>query len=118
MRLPPFAQYSAAFAMVAGACVRGLRMIAYEEERRARDDVLIALNALREEARDRGIDIPANLVLSVFEKQTGETATASLSNLSGKATERKAVRDSSNAFDVMDEALEWIETERKVKRDG
>lgn len=113
MRLPPFGQYSAAFAMVAGACARGLRMIAYEEERRARDDVLIALNALRDDARELGIEIPANLVLRVFEKQTGETPTASLSNLAGKAAERKSVRDSSNALDVMDKALDWIEAERK-----
>ena len=114
MRMPPFDQYAATFAMIAGACARGLRMIAQEEERRSRDDVLIALAALQDAASQNGIAIPSNLVLSVFKDQTGDCSPdSSLWNLVGKAAERKTKRSRSSAFDIVDNALDFIEKERK-----
>lgn len=114
MRIPPFDQYAALFAMVAGACARGLRMIAQEEERRSRDDVLIALVALREAASQNGVALSSNLVLSVFQEQTNERAPdVSLTTLVNQAAERKMKRSRSSAFDVVDNALDFIEKERK-----
>lgn len=114
MRIPPFEQYAAAFAMIAGASARGLRMIAQEEERRSRDDVLIALSALQKAASQSGIAIPSALVLRVFQEQTNDCSPdTSLSSLTMKAIERKEKRDKSSAFDVIDSALEFIESERK-----
>lgn len=89
-------------------------MIAYEEERRSRDDVLIALSAMRDLCMERGIEVPANLVLRIYEEQTGESATSSLSTLVLRAGERKTIRNNTNAFDVIEGTLDYIENERKT----
>ena len=114
MRMPPFDQYVAIFAIVANACARGLRMIAQEEERRSRDDVLLALSALQSAASQNGIAIPSSLVLSVFHDQTNDCSPdTSLSSLTMKAAERREKRNRSSAFDIVENALAFIEAERK-----
>ena len=88
----PGQQYGVAGKIVMGAMARSLRMVAYEEERRSRDDVILALESLRARMAERGVDIPAGLCMEIFFDETGTRLDGHFWRICKDARQRKAIR--------------------------
>jgi hypothetical protein len=106
-------QYPWVVSLVAGAAVRGLRSVLYEEQRRSRDRVLLALGRMREILMEEGMQVKWAHVARVLDDQLDWDMDPSLLTTEFiRAGQREAAR-SEDPLNLVEGVLDEINARRR-----